>query len=112
MNEVLHPEPTSPRHRGSVVISCEGSEPTLAARVIAARRLGAEDIVVDLGETDMVESSTLSTLHGLGREMGAGGGRLAVVCLRPSLERLLRLTLLDHAFAVYGSREAALRRPS
>lgn len=112
MNEACHPAPASPGDRGSVVISCEGSERTLASRIRFARRLGADDIVVDLGETEMVGSSTLSMLYGLAREVGVRGGRVAVVCLRPSLERLLRMTLLDHAFAVYGSREAALRRPS
>lgn len=112
MNEARHPAPSSLGSRGSIVISCAGSERTLAARIRAARDLGADDIVVDLGEAEMVGSATLSTLCRLGRELRGSGGRLAVVSVRPSLVRLLRLTLLHHAFAVYGSREAALRRSS
>jgi anti-anti-sigma factor len=112
VNEARHPAPASPGDRGAIFVPCGRSERTLADRLLAARNLGADDIVVDLGEAEMVGSSTLTTLCRLGRDLRASGGRLAVVCVRPTLVRFLRLTLLDRAFDVYGSREAALRRPS
>lgn len=108
MTEARHPVAGSPGS-GSILIPYRGSDGLLADRLGAARDLGAHDLVVDFGETETLSSVALEALLRTGRELGARGGRLAVVCLRPSLRRLLRLTLLQRAFAVHSSVEAAFR---
>ncbi len=111
MTEAHHPVAGSPGS-GSILIPYRGSESLLADRLGAARDLGAQDLVVDFGETETLSSVGLEVLLRTGRELSARGGRLAVVCLRPSLRRLLRLTLLQRAFAVHSSIEAAFRNPA
>lgn len=111
MTEARHPVAGSPGS-GSILIPYRGSDCLLADRLGAARDLGAQDLVVDFGETETLSSAALEALLRTGREVGARGGRLAVVCLRPSLRRLLRLTLLQRAFAVHSSVEAAFRHPA
>jgi anti-anti-sigma factor len=112
VNEALHPTSARPGDRCALVISYTGSAATLDRQIVAALGLGADEIVVDLGDAEMMPASALAGLARVGKEVRARGGRLAVVCPRPTLERLLRLTLLDRVFAVYGSRDAALRQPT
>ena len=104
MTEARHPAGGSP---GAILIRYSGSDCLLADRLGAARDLGVDDLVVDLGEAETLSSMAPETLLRTGRELGLRGGRLAVVCLRPSLRRLLRLTLLERAFGVHSSVEAA-----
>jgi len=94
---------------GSVVIPYGGSEGLLADRLTAARHLGADDLVVDLGDAETVDSTVLELLLRTARDLGATGGRLAVVSARPSLRRLLGLTLLHRAFGVHSTVDAAFR---
>lgn len=108
MTEARHPAAGS-SGSGSVLIAYRGSARGLADRLGAAGALGARDVIVDFGETETLSSVALEALLRSGRELGARGGRLAVVSLRPSLRRLLRLTLLQCAFAVHTSVDAAFR---
>lgn len=111
MTEARHPAGGSPG-TGSVLIPYRGSERVLADRLAAARGLGAQELVVDLGETETLTSDALEALLRTGRELSATGGQLEVVCVRPSLRRLLRLTQLQRAFAVHSSLETAFRNPA
>jgi anti-anti-sigma factor len=111
VTEARHPVAGS-SGSGSVLIPYSGCDRALVDRLGAARDLGAQDLVVDFGETETLSSVGLEALLRTGRELGGRGGRLAVVCLRPSLRRLLRLTLLQRAFAVHSSVEAAFRNPA
>jgi anti-anti-sigma factor len=111
VTEARHPVAGS-SGSGSILIPYRGSDCLLVDRLGAARELGAQDLVVDFGETETLGSVALEALLRTGRELGATGGRLAVVCLRPSLRRLLRLTLLQRTFAVHSSIDAAFRSPA
>ncbi|HET7743351.1 MAG TPA: STAS domain-containing protein [Gaiellaceae bacterium] len=111
MIEAHHPAPGSPGS-ASFVIPYRGSNGLLVDRLGAAQDLGARDLVVDLGDAETLSSATLEILLRTGRELRGRGGRLEVVSLRPSLRRLLRLTLLHRAFAVHTSLETALRQPA
>jgi anti-sigma B factor antagonist len=84
----------------------------LADHLQAALEHGEMHVVVDLGDSEMVGSSTLATLLRAGTRLRGRGGRLAVVCSHPRLVKLLRLTLRSKSFSVFSSREDALRAAS
>jgi anti-sigma B factor antagonist len=111
VTEARHPAAGSPG-QGSIVVSYRGSDGLFADRMDAARDLGAEDLVVDFGDVETLSVTVLEILVRNGRELRAEGGRLAVVCLHPSLRALLRCTLLDRVFPVHTSVESALRQPA
>ena len=90
----------------TVVITCVPWD-EVAGRVAAVS--GVEHVVVDLGDAEMVDSTTLTTLRRFGSKLRSHGGRLSVVCGHPALSRLLELTLLSHSFEVFGSLDAALQ---
>jgi len=94
---------------GSIVIPYRGSGRLLADRLAAARHLGADELVVDLGQAETIDSTVLELLLRTAKDLRANGGRLAVVCARPSLRRLLGLTLLHRAFGVHPTVDAAFR---
>jgi anti-sigma B factor antagonist len=93
----------------TAVITCTGSEVELTRRVTASVDRGARHVVVDLGDAEMVDSSTLHALKRLAGRLRSRGGRLSVVCPHPGLASLLDLTLLSRSFAVFGTLDAALR---
>jgi anti-anti-sigma factor len=93
----------------TVIISCSPWDDGLARRVADSLDQGARHVVVDLGDAEMVDSSTLTTLRRFASKLRSHGGRLSVVCGQPALSRLLELTLLSRSFDVFGSLDAALR---
>jgi anti-anti-sigma factor len=96
----------------TVVIACAGPEQELTRRVAASLALGAQDVVVDLGEAEMVDSSTLSALKQLAGVLRSRGGSLSVVCQHPGLANLLEMTLLNRSFHVFLELDAALEATS
>ena len=90
-----------------IVIASPGDS-DLAERVRASLDLGARHVVVDLGDGDEVDASTLSALKRLAGRLRSRGGRLSVVCSQPSLTSILDLTLLSRSFGVFGTLDAAL----
>jgi anti-anti-sigma factor len=92
----------------TVVIACAGPDVDLASRVATSIELGARHVVVDLGEAEMVDSSTLTALKRVAGALKPRGGRLSVVCQHPGLAKLLDLTLLSRSFRVFGTLDAAL----
>lgn len=101
----------APLRREAVVIpyTNEQCEVALTDQVEHAVELGEKDLVVDLGNVQMVSAALLATLHRAGAKLRGYGGQLTVVCGHPALARLLRLTLLSRAFAVVSTRDEALR---
>jgi anti-anti-sigma factor len=91
----------------TVIITCAPWDEV--ARRVADVGSGVEHVVVDLGDAEMVDATTLSTLRRFGARLRSHGGRLSVVCGHPALSRLLELTLLSHSFDVFGSLDAALQ---
>lgn len=67
-------------------------------------------LVADLGDRDMLRSSTLEALHRAGGWLRRHGGGLTVVVRQDRLVRLLGLTLLGASFTVVRGRTGAERR--
>jgi anti-sigma B factor antagonist len=72
-------------------------------RVIAA---GARAVVVDLTETTFLDSTVLSLLLGLRKELRAGG-RLLLVTDEPRVRRVFEIAGVDRFFDFFPSRRAA-----
>ena len=80
------------------------------ARVLGSTvRAGDVSVIVDLGEREDAPSELLAVLHRTAGQLRGLGGRLAVVTAQPDLRRLFDVTLLSQAFAVFASRDEALR---
>jgi len=93
-----------------LVVELDRSSTTDLARVLrTAVTSGDVGVIVDLGERGDASSDLLMVLHRAGRNLRSLGGRLAVVCSRPELRRLLDVTLLSQGFGVYASRDEAFR---
>ena len=69
---------------------------------------GARHVIVDASKVTFMDSSALSVLIGGRQRLHSLGGSLAVVC-SDRIERLLEITGLHHALALYATREDALR---
>jgi anti-sigma B factor antagonist len=93
----------------TVVIAWPRSDLDLAQQIAESVELGARHVVIDLGDVEMVDSSTLTLLRRVAGRLRRAGGRLSVVCPHPGLAGLLHLTLLSQSFPVFGSLDAALR---
>ncbi|WP_375475784.1 STAS domain-containing protein [uncultured Jatrophihabitans sp.] len=76
--------------------------PQLRAALLEARDSGAPRLIVDLTETDFLDSSALGTLVGVAKHL-TGGTRLVLVCPRPHLRKVLRISRLDEVIDVYDS---------
>ena len=85
---------------------------SLALRLQACVEHGARDIVVDLGEAEMLDSTTLTALKRFGARQRMADGRLSVVCANARLASLLDLTLLSRSFALFRTLDAALAEAS
>jgi len=92
-----------------VVELTRGSTTELARLLRCAIGSGDVDVVVDLGGRLDATSDLLAVLHRCGGQLRALGGTLSVVSTRPELRRLFDVTLLSQGFAVYTSRDEALR---
>jgi anti-sigma B factor antagonist len=77
----------------------------------AALRLisdGAKNLVVDLSETEYMDSSGLGTLVGLLKRVREGGGEMPIAAARPRVKRLFEVTGLTQVFKLYEDATAAL----
>jgi anti-anti-sigma regulatory factor len=91
-----------------VEMSLESSR-DLARLIHTASSAGDVSLVVDLGERADASSELLTVLHRTARNLRRIGGRLGVITPQPGLRRMLDLTLLSHAFAVFATRDEALQ---
>jgi len=69
---------------------------------------GAHRVIVDFTKVSFMDSTGLSVLVSGERELRPRGGSLCVVC-GDRIRRLLTITGLEPAFALYESRDEALR---
>lgn len=97
-----------PPAHDTVVISWVGPESDLTRRIGDSVQVGARHVVVDLGDAEMVDSSTLTALKRVAGRLRTRGGRLSVVCSQPRFASLLHLTQLSRSFHVFESLDAAL----
>ena len=68
---------------------------------------GAMHAVVDLSQTDFLDSSALGVLVGISKRQQGAGGRLSIVCPKPHLRRIFDISHLDDVIPVYDTLEAA-----
>lgn len=70
-------------------------------RALEARVLAGDQIVIDLAEVTLIDSSGLGALVSLRNQAGRDGpGRLGLVCARRHLLRVFEITGLGRAFSV------------
>jgi anti-sigma B factor antagonist len=67
-----------------------------------------QPLVADLDRVSFIDSGGLSALVGTARRAAAYGGSLHVVCARPEIRKLLRLTGLDSRIPLTLSLDEAL----
>ncbi len=75
--------------------------PVLRDRLGELVRQGEERVVVHLDEVSFMDSTALGVLVGAHKAQQAHGGTLELVCSRPRLLRILRLTGLHHVLTIH-----------
>ena len=99
--------------RRTHVISVSGeihvsTAPEFQRRLDAAISRGKTAVVLDLTETEFIDSTGLSViLNGL-RRVTRQRGRMAIVCTNPTVRRLFEITRLDSTFDIHETSEDAL----
>lgn len=69
---------------------------------------GAASVIVDLTDCSFMGSTGLHLLVRACRRFDRSGGRFAVASPKGTVLTILEITRLDHLFAIYPSRAAAL----
>ena len=82
--------------------------PEFKQRVMTPIAAGVEHVIVDLMDTQFVDSSSLGVLIGAHRRLKSRGGRLLVACDNEAIVNTFRVTGLDGVFRLVDSVEAAL----
>jgi anti-sigma B factor antagonist len=82
--------------------------PEFKERIGAAIDAGRRLVVVDLGETSFIDSSSLGVLISAHRRLNARSGRLIIACDVAAVRNTFRVTGLDSVLEVMGTREEAL----
>jgi anti-sigma B factor antagonist len=67
-------------------------------------------VVIDLSEADFIDSTVLNVLFASGRKMRKSGGKLAIVCTKDHILRVLEAAGVESAHPVVGTRDEALAR--
>jgi anti-sigma B factor antagonist len=101
-------------HGNAAVVTAErrlvvGNRQALKSAVVHELENGRRTVVIDLGETDLIDSGGLGVLVTLYRQAEELGGVLVLANLSDELSGLLRLTKLDTIFTVAGTIEDALQ---
>lgn len=82
--------------------------PELRERLRGAISSGATALVVDLSETEVVDSTSLGVLLGGMKRLREQNGQLRLVVPRAELRRIFEITMLDRVFALHDTQEDAL----
>jgi anti-sigma B factor antagonist len=80
----------------------------LKAALTHAVEEGCTSMVIDLTNTNFMDSTGLSTLVSAQKRMRSRGGKLVIVNVDPSLAYTFQITGLDLVFKVVGDRATAL----
>jgi anti-sigma B factor antagonist len=83
--------------------------PEFQRRLDAAIAKGKTAVVLDLSETEFIDSTGLSVLLNGLRRVTRQRGRMTLVCTNPTVLRLFEITRLDTTFDIHETREDALR---
>jgi len=82
--------------------------PEFKERVSAAIDAGRKVVIIDLGATTFVDSSSLGVLIAAHRRLSAREGRLIVACAEPTVLKTFKITGLDAVLELVEDRDAAL----
>src|SRR3954451_18921534 len=82
--------------------------PEFQRRLDAAISRGKTAVVLDLSETEFIDSTGLSVLLNGLRRVTRQRGRMALVCTNPTVLRLFEITRLDSTFDIHETREDAV----
>jgi anti-sigma B factor antagonist len=101
------------RQGGACVFTLSGevdiySSPALRNALAAASAEGLSTIVVDLNGVSFIDSSGLGVLVGALRRAREAGGDLKIVSAQEFVGRIMRITGLDHVFALHATLDEAL----
>ena len=95
-------EPGSPE---PALISIAGELDLANSDVVRARldqvALIADRVILDMQNLEFIDSTGLSTIVRLGKQLKERGAQLAVVVTKPSIRKLFAITALDKRFALY-----------
>lgn len=107
-----------------MTFSVEGSEPAIIAlsgdviggaealefsgAVSELIRTGAHEVIVDLTNVRLMNSSGLGMLVGASTSLRSNQGTLMVACANERIQGLLKMTRLDSVFPSFDSREDAV----
>jgi anti-sigma B factor antagonist len=98
---------------GTVLVALAGeldlsSGADLRAEVDAAAQEGASRLVLDLSDTEFMDSSMLKELLRANAELSGAGAQVVLVAPRPPVARLLELTRTAELFTIAPDRSSAL----
>ncbi|MBI3947066.1 MAG: STAS domain-containing protein [Armatimonadetes bacterium] len=71
---------------------------------------GARDIIINLEKVDFIDSVGLGTLVGCLKRTAEHGGTISLVCANPQIQKVFDITGLSKIFAIYPTRDEAIRR--
>jgi anti-sigma B factor antagonist len=83
--------------------------PEFSRRLDAAIARGKTGLVLDLTPTEFIDSTGLSVLLNGLRRVTRQRGRMALVCINPTVLRLFEITRLDSTFDIRRTRDEALQ---
>ena len=83
--------------------------PEFSRRLNAAIAKGKTAVVLDLTGTEFIDSTGLSVLLNGLRRVTRQRGRMALVCVNPTVLRLFEITRLDSTFDIRRTRDEALQ---
>jgi anti-anti-sigma factor len=104
------------RHEpGNAIVTAAGeidiSSVTLLRERLFALAASSRYLVIDLDQVTFIDSAGLSALVGAANRAAAHGGSLNVVCARPKIRKLFRLTGLDRRLLPAPTLGEALAAP-
>ena len=82
--------------------------PEFKERITGAIDAGCDLVVVDLGGTTFIDSSSLGVLISAHRRLSGRDGRLVIACDVPAVLNTFKITGLDAVLEITGSRDEAL----
>jgi anti-sigma B factor antagonist len=93
------------RAAGIITVAVRGeldilTAPKLAARVGELLRVEPGDVVLDLGETEFIDSAGLAILLNVQRRLERSGRQLRVICDGGSVRRVIELARLEETLGV------------
>jgi anti-sigma B factor antagonist len=85
------------------------ASPLLHEHIASHIKAGARQLVIDLSGATFIDSTAIGVLIGdVGSLHEACGGTLVVVCVDENVLKILEISGLQAAIAIYGTREEAL----